>query len=228
MHRTRLAMVSGIACLGLTAWLLGAATGPASGQVKAQKTTKVTVINVTIGKPTELGFTLSKSSNLTAGTFTFKVKNSGHGFHNFKICTSPTANSAKNSCVGKVTPLLKPGQTATLTVTLTKTGKYEYLCAVTGHAAAGMKGLLGVGTAVAASGGGSTGGGSTSTGGGSTSTGGGSTSTGGGSTSTGGGGGGTVSNPDNCPAGTTIATAGFGGDGDDDDAGGVSDGDGCI
>jgi uncharacterized cupredoxin-like copper-binding protein len=219
-------MVSGVACLGLTAWLLGAATGPASGQVKAQKAQKVTVINVTIGKPTELGFTLSKSSNLTAGTFTFKVTNVGHAFHNFKICTSPTANSAKNSCVGKVTPTLKPGQSATLTVTLTKTGKYEYLCAVTGHAAAGMKGLLGVGTKVAAS----TGGGSTtgtgSTGGGSTgSTGGGST---GGGTTTGGGGGGGVSNPDGCPAGTTIVTAGFGGDGDDDDAGGVSDGDGCI
>jgi uncharacterized cupredoxin-like copper-binding protein len=222
-------MVLGVACLGLTAWLLGAATGPASGQVKARTAQKVTVINVTIGKPVELGFTLSKSSNLTAGTFTFKVKNVGHAFHNFKICTTPTANSSKNSCIGKVTPVLKPGQTATLTVTLTKTGKYEYLCAVTGHAAAGMKGLLGVGTKVATS----TGAGSTTGTGSTGSTGTGSTgSTGGGTTgggTTGGGGGGGASNPDGCPAGTTIATAGFGGDGDDDDTGaGVSDGDGCV
>ena len=225
MHRTRLAMVLGVSCLGLTAWLLGAATGPASGQVKAAK---VTVISVSVGKPTELGFKLSKSSNLTAGTFTFKVKNLGHGIHNFKICTSPSANSSKNTCTGKATPLLKPGQSATLTVTLTKTGKYEYLCAVTGHAAAGMKGLLGVGTKVAATGAGSTTGtGSTgSTGGGST--GGGSTTTGGRGTTTGGGGGGGVGNADGCPAGTTIVTAGFGGDGDDDDSGGATDGDGCL
>jgi len=35
-------------------------------------------------------------------------------------------------------------------VKLTKSGKYEYLCAVPGHAAAGMKGLIGIGVAVTA------------------------------------------------------------------------------
>ena len=36
-----------------------------------------------------------------------------------------------------------PGrQGGTLVVNLTKAGKYEYLCTVPGHAAAGMKGLV--------------------------------------------------------------------------------------
>ena len=42
---------------------------------------------------------------------------------------------------GKKTPLIKPGKSAKLTVTL-KAGKSAYLCTVAGHAAAGMKGTL--------------------------------------------------------------------------------------
>ena len=42
---------------------------------------------------------------------------------------------------GKVTPKLKPGKTASLTVTLKK-GKASYLCTIPGHAAAGMKGVI--------------------------------------------------------------------------------------
>ena len=38
--------------------------------------------------------------------------------------------------------MVTPGNKATLTVNLTKAGKYEYLCTVSGHAAAGMKGLI--------------------------------------------------------------------------------------
>ena len=40
------------------------------------------------------------------------------------------------------TPLVDPGTSHSLTVTFTKVGKYEYLCTVPGHAAAGMRGLL--------------------------------------------------------------------------------------
>ncbi len=148
--------------------LFGALTGPASGNVKSvgsAKAPRVTVITVTAGKPSELGFKLSKFSNLPAGTITFRIKNGGLGTHNFKICTSPSATAAKNACVGKATPLLKAGQSAILTVKLTKTGKYEFLCAVPGHAAAGMKGILGVGVAVS-----STSAGASTSGSGSTST----------------------------------------------------------
>ena len=103
-------------------------------------------------KPTELGIKLSKFSMVPAGTVTFKVTNLGAGWHNFQICARPvaTAASAKNACVGKKTAILKHGQSALLTVALSKSGMYEFLCSVTGHAAAGMKGVLGVGVTVTA------------------------------------------------------------------------------
>jgi uncharacterized cupredoxin-like copper-binding protein len=126
------------------------ATGTAPAALKTVAAGKVTVITVTPGKPSELAFKLSKSSSVPAGPITFKVTNLGVAFHNFKICTSAVASAAaaKNSCNGKATAVLHHGQSATLTVTLAKSGLYEFLCTVTGHAAAGMKGLLGVGVAV--------------------------------------------------------------------------------
>jgi len=116
----------------------------------AKKAAKATVITVIEGKPSELAFQLSKSTKLKVGTYTFKVTNKGLGFHTFKFCTAPVKTATKNTCVGKVTKVLHPGQSATLTVKIKKAGKYEYLCSVPGHAAAGMKGLIGVGVAVKA------------------------------------------------------------------------------
>jgi len=95
-----------------------------------------TTITVTAGKPSELAFKLSKTSMVPAGTITFKVTNQGVAFHNFRICSKAvaTATDAKNACSGKTTPILKHGQSATLTLTISKTGKYEFLCTVSGHA----------------------------------------------------------------------------------------------
>jgi hypothetical protein len=107
----------------------------------------VTSISVTAGKPSEFAFKLSKFSNLPAGTFTFTVKDGGIAYHTFEICTAPVKTAAANSCAGKATKTLHPGQTATLTVTLKK-GIYEFLCNLAGHAKLGMKGLLGVGVVV--------------------------------------------------------------------------------
>jgi uncharacterized cupredoxin-like copper-binding protein len=149
MNRFRLRFTLPALGLCLAAGLfagLGAEAAPAA--VHAAGATKVTTIVVTAGKPSELAFKLSKFSNIPAGTVTFKVTNEGIAFHSFKLCTTPVTGAAKNSCVGKETKLLKHGQSATLTVKLTKSGKYEYLCAVAGHAAAGMKGLIGIGVAV--------------------------------------------------------------------------------
>ena len=75
---------------------------------------------------------------------TFKFTNLGAIGHDFKICTKAVTTSKANTCVGKVTATLKKGGKATLTVTL-KRASNEFLCAVPGHAAAGMKGLIGVG-----------------------------------------------------------------------------------
>ncbi|HWB23509.1 MAG TPA: c-type cytochrome [Gaiellaceae bacterium] len=121
--------------------LLGFQADSAAGQVHVAR---ATVVTVTAGKPSELGFKLSKSSNITAGSVTFKVTNSGALSHDFKICTKAVMSDKANSCTGKVTPMLAKGKTATLTVTLKK-GEYEFLCTVPGHASAGMKGLIGVG-----------------------------------------------------------------------------------
>jgi mono/diheme cytochrome c family protein len=91
-----------------------------------------------------MAFKLSKSSAIPSGKVTFDVTNQGALSHDFKICTSVVTSDARNACTGKVTKLLKHGQSAILLVTLTKTGMYEYLCTVPGHANAGMKGLIGL------------------------------------------------------------------------------------
>ena len=88
----------------------------------AAPATKATTVNVTA---TEFKFKLSTSS-AKAGKVTFKVTNKGNLDHDFKIA-------------GKKTAMIKPGKSATITVTIKK-GKNGYLCTVAGHATAGMKG----------------------------------------------------------------------------------------
>jgi uncharacterized cupredoxin-like copper-binding protein len=76
---------------------------------------------------TEFKFKLSTAS-VPHGAVTFTVVNKGKIPHDFKIA-------------GKKTPLLSPGKSAKLTVTL-KAGKFAYLCTVAGHAKLGMKGTV--------------------------------------------------------------------------------------
>jgi uncharacterized cupredoxin-like copper-binding protein len=83
---------------------------------------------VTAGKPAEFHFGLTKKT-VPKGTVTFLVVNKGNVPHDFKIN-------------GHKTKLLTPGQAQTLKVTFLKAGKYPFLCTVTGHAAAGMKGTF--------------------------------------------------------------------------------------
>lgn len=94
--------------------------------IPASATTKATTITVTEGTP-EFAIKVS-AKTVKAGPVVFKVTNKGNLPHDFKIA-------------GKKTPLLQSGKTATLKVTL-KAGKAAYLCTVSGHAAAGMKGVL--------------------------------------------------------------------------------------
>jgi uncharacterized cupredoxin-like copper-binding protein len=124
------------------------AAGAEASSASSTKPTAATVITVISGKPSELSFQLSESTKLKVGTYTFKVTNKGLGYHTFKFCTTPVKNASKNTCTGKVTKTLHPGDTASFTVKITKNGKYEYLCSIPGHAAGGMKGLIGVGVSV--------------------------------------------------------------------------------
>lgn len=149
MHRTRstVVLILGVAVLGLMAWAPAAAPGLASAHAQVRNAPKTTIVNVQAASPSELMFKLSKFSNLPVGTITFRVTNKGAIAHNFKVCSIPVASANQFSCVGKSTPTLQPGKSATITLKL-KRGKYEYLCTVPGHASAGMKGLLGVGVVV--------------------------------------------------------------------------------
>ena len=112
---TRIRLTIGVAVAGLT--LAGSALAAPNAST----------VTVTAGKPSELHFTLSKTS-VPAGAVTFRVTNKGKSTHDFKIA-------------GKKSALLRPGKTAVLVVTLKK-GKAAYLCTLPGHAAAGMKGTI--------------------------------------------------------------------------------------
>ena len=117
-----------------------------SAAAAATSRTTVTNIKVTAGEPSEFGFTLSKKT-MPRGVVTFTVTNKGNLPHDFKVCTAVGTKLA-NACAGKVTAPILPGKSAKLTVTFPKAGKHEFLCAVSGHAAAGMKGILTVSAGV--------------------------------------------------------------------------------
>ncbi len=84
-----------------------------------------TTINVTI---TDSAIKLSKKS-ANAGDFTFAVKNTGKAKHDFKIGS-------------KKTPVLAPGKSAKLKVTLSKAGNVNYSSTVAGDAKKGLKGVF--------------------------------------------------------------------------------------
>jgi uncharacterized cupredoxin-like copper-binding protein len=115
MSRIRLALVAAAAALALAALV-----PLAEARTRAPKAQTVTVTMV------EFKFTFG--SKVHAGKVTFRLVDKGKLAHDLKIA-------------GKKSPLVKPGKTGTLVVTLKK-GKYPYLCTVKGHAAAGMKGVL--------------------------------------------------------------------------------------
>jgi len=76
----------------------------------------------------EYYFNLSQNS-APVGAVVFTVVNDGTIQHDFSIA-------------GKTTPLLNPGQTATLTVDFTHAGSNPYLCDVGEHAVQGMQGVF--------------------------------------------------------------------------------------
>lgn len=114
MNRITLAL--GVALAALVA------AAPVAARPTAAAATTVTVTMK------EFKFTLSKAK-VPKGKVTFKLVNKGNLPHDFKIA-------------GKKSPLVQPKQTKTFVVTLSKKGKFTYICTVPGHAEAGMKGKL--------------------------------------------------------------------------------------
>jgi uncharacterized cupredoxin-like copper-binding protein len=98
----------------------------ASARTAPQAHTSATTIQVS-GK--EFSFKLSSKSIARPGTVRFNFKNAGHVKHDFSINHQHT-------------PMISPGKTASITVSFKKKGKYQYVCTVPGHAAAGMRGTF--------------------------------------------------------------------------------------
>ena len=116
----RLASSSGLVALAAIGIIAGALTPlGTAGRVVGHGPTTITVT------AKEFSFALSKKTVPVGTTVAFKVVNKGKISHNFSIA-------------GKVTKMLSPGQTATLTVRFAKKGLVAYLCTLTGHAGAGM------------------------------------------------------------------------------------------
>jgi uncharacterized cupredoxin-like copper-binding protein len=115
-------MLTAVAYFGREAEAKTAKAASVQGSTAGAKTIKVS--------ETEFKITLPTLPQLSAGKYTFVVTNVGKIQHDLAISGGHVAGPTK-------TPLLSPGQTAKLTVSLT-TGNYQLYCTVPGHKAAGM------------------------------------------------------------------------------------------
>jgi plastocyanin len=85
----------------------------------------------------EWKITLPPTATLSQGKVTFDVRNTGKVQHDLSIRGGNVAGPSK-------TPLISPGGTAKLTVSLS-TGNYTLYCSVPGHEQLGMKAQISVG-----------------------------------------------------------------------------------
>ena len=116
--------------------LAGAAVAGVVAHASASKTTiRVTEREYKIGL---------SATHAPAGPVRFEIKNTGKYAHALAIA---------GAGVSKKTPLIKPGKSAVLLVTL-KQGAYSLWCPVPGHAARGMKAKLTAPTPAGGGGGG--------------------------------------------------------------------------
>jgi uncharacterized cupredoxin-like copper-binding protein len=135
---TYLCTVTGHARLGMTGALgigTAALTPPPTTTTTATGTpcsgSAQTTVNV---EEFDYGFRLSQST-IPCGTITFVMKNTGTVPHDFVLYgVTPAASGAG--------PVLDPGATKSMTVTVTHAGSYDYLCDLPHHADLGMVGKL--------------------------------------------------------------------------------------
>jgi uncharacterized cupredoxin-like copper-binding protein len=97
----------------------------ASAALAGSQAGAATSVRVTM---TEFEFALAKSS-VPKGAVTFKLVNRGDVRHDMRIGGKKSAN-------------IRPGGSGTLKVTLSRAGRYPYVCTLPGHAEAGMRGTL--------------------------------------------------------------------------------------
>jgi plastocyanin len=117
-----------------------ALAGAAIAGVVAHASVSKTTIRVT-EREYKIGLS---ATHAPAGPVRFEIKNTGKYAHSLAI---------SGAGVSKKSPLIKPGKSAVLTVTL-KQGAYSIWCPVPGHAAKGMKAKLTAPTPAGGGGGG--------------------------------------------------------------------------
>ena len=113
-----------LAGLGVVAGVFLSASSASPTPTSASRVTIRVVAN-------EWSFKLSKRTVPAGSTVVFKVVNKGDELHDFMI-----------TALGKKTPYIKSGKSATLKVTFKKKGSYEYICTVGEHAQRGMQGKI--------------------------------------------------------------------------------------
>jgi uncharacterized cupredoxin-like copper-binding protein len=133
----RVALLTLFAVLVLSACGSGSSESGTTGQAAAGQA-------IAIGE-TEYKLDPSSVQVGQAGTVTFRVTNNGTIDHALEV---------EGQGAEEKTATIKPGESAELTVDLSKDGSYEIYCPVDGHRDSGMEGTLTVGAGM---GGGSTG-----------------------------------------------------------------------
>jgi plastocyanin len=111
-----------LTCIGLAAATAAVLTPIATAGKRTGRPAATVAVS---GK--EYMFTPS-SISVSHGTVTFRFTNRGKIGHDLNVD-------------GKTTPVINPGKTAAITVSLKK-GTYRFICTVTGHAKLGMRGTL--------------------------------------------------------------------------------------
>jgi uncharacterized cupredoxin-like copper-binding protein len=131
----RIASISAFAVLAILAL---AACGSSSDSSESGTTARATGgQTIAIG---ESEFKLDPSSVKVdqAGTVTFRVTNNGQVDHALEV---------EGQGVEEETETIKPGESAELTVDLSREGSYEIYCPIDDHRDKGMEGMLTVGAA---------------------------------------------------------------------------------
>jgi uncharacterized cupredoxin-like copper-binding protein len=115
------AMITAVVVFGVESEAKGAAEAPTATVPSAGHTIAVSETEFKIAVP---------SATLTPGKYTFVVKNAGGLAHDL-VFEGPNVSGREG------TPLIQPGGTAKVTVSLAA-GDYTVYCSVDGHRAAGM------------------------------------------------------------------------------------------